>query len=373
MKKTILAEQIEQARVGTHYQNYLAIRDRVLEMVEEAEVRGSIPSCYWSEEVEGFEYMFDASPLLVEKLREHCHHLTGIRSYDYRAHHSHVQPLLARKLQALQNLDRRGLFVPESLQLGGFGHEINSHLVNVDTLKFYEVMIALDHAGMLDDFYENSGEGKVVLEIGGGWGGFAYQFMTIFPKATFMIIDLPATLLFSAVYVNSLFPDAQCFIYGDAPVESLTADYEFIALPHFALSDIELVPDLAINMVSFQEMTTAQVDGYAQRMHQLGCERLYSLNRDRSRYNDQLSSVNAIVSRYYDMVEIPVLPVPYTELTLSVDQASIFRRALNFVKRPENLIVAAKRILAQQLNRSAPRESTYIYKHLAGRRRQNGS
>ena len=49
MKKTILAEQIEQARVGTHYQNYLAIRDRVLEMVEEAEVRGSIPSGYWSE------------------------------------------------------------------------------------------------------------------------------------------------------------------------------------------------------------------------------------------------------------------------------------------------------------------------------------
>ena len=52
-------------------------------------------------------------------------------------------------------------------------------------------------------------------------------------------------------------------------------------------------------MVSFQEMTDAQVTSYVAKAHELGARFLYSLNREKSAMNDELDSVTRIVSRYY--------------------------------------------------------------------------
>jgi hypothetical protein len=66
-------------------------------------------------------------------------------------------------------------------------------------------------------------------------------------------------------------------------------------------------------MVSFQEMTDAQVTAYVERAQALNCPFLYSLNRDRSSYNPEIGSVSEIISRFYWPREIAVLPVPYTK------------------------------------------------------------
>ena len=50
---------------------------------------------------------------------------------------------------------------------------------------------------------------KLVWEIGAGWGGFAYQFKTLFPDVTYVIVDLPELFLFSATYLMTLFPEAK--------------------------------------------------------------------------------------------------------------------------------------------------------------------
>ena len=57
----------------------------------------------------------------------------------------------------------------------------------------------------------------------------------------------------------------------------------------------------------FQEMTSAQVEEYAKLASDAGSEFLYSLNRERSRYNVQLSSVSELVRRYYDVREVELL------------------------------------------------------------------
>ena len=124
--------------------NYLQMRDCVLDMLSQMQNKNNRPSNYWEEELAGFDYMLDASPLIVRKLREHCYHLTGLRAYDYRGHHAHQRGLFAQKLRVLQQQDENDLLVPESPLLGGFGHEIDGVLVNLDTLKFYECLIALD-------------------------------------------------------------------------------------------------------------------------------------------------------------------------------------------------------------------------------------
>jgi hypothetical protein len=67
-------------------------------------------------------------------------------------------------------------------------------------------------------------------------------------------------------------------------------------------------------MVSFQEMTTQQVETYVRRAHALDCQYLYSLNRDRSHHNRELSNVRSILSQYYWPREVPMLPVSYTKM-----------------------------------------------------------
>ena len=66
----------------------------------------------------------------------------------------------------LRALDKLNLFVPESPLLGGFGYVSDDGLINVDTLKFYEVLIGMQIAAVLPSFDSKFS----VLEIGSGWG-----------------------------------------------------------------------------------------------------------------------------------------------------------------------------------------------------------
>jgi hypothetical protein len=114
------------------------------------------------------------------------------------------------------------------------------------------------------------------------------------------------------------FPGARVCFWGERPPEQIFAnwsEYDFIFVPNTALA--QMTPgrlDLAINMVSFQEMTGAQVAAYVGRAHALGCPFLYSLNRDKSAYNREIESVSEIVSRFYWPREVDVLPVPYQKM-----------------------------------------------------------
>ena len=102
--------------------------------------------------------------------------------------------------------------MPESPALGGFGYDIDGRLFNVDTLKFYEVLIGMERGGVLAALRER--ERPVVCEIGAGWGGFAYQFKTLFPRSTYVIVDFPELFLFSATYLATVFPDARLAFVG---------------------------------------------------------------------------------------------------------------------------------------------------------------
>ena len=297
------------------YAYYERMRDLVLQMLDEGSKYGY--SDYWREEIAGFDYLFDASPLVVAKLREHTYHITGLKSYEYRAHHAGKAKPFAGKLQRLRDLDPTGLFVPEAPGLGGFGHNIDGDLVNMDTLKFYECLIGLDRCEVLSELREVDRR-VTVVEIGAGWGGLAYQFKTLFPNTTYVIVDLPPTLLFSMVYLKAMFPDSTAAIYGETSTEALFTGPDapdFVFVPAFAAGDIRLpTPDLALNIASFQEMTDAQVTGYVSILADAGCERMYSLNRDRSPYNGELSTVTELLATRYRVEAVEVLPEPYTVL-----------------------------------------------------------
>jgi len=315
-----ILDRVEALRAGRPYQNYLRVREAVLAMCALPNERipaVARPSEYWAEELGRFVYMFDASPLIIAQLRHHSHHLTGIQAYGYRTGAGRKEvPKYLEKIKALRTLDKHDLFVPEARDLGGFGHEIDGKLVNIDTLKFYECMIAMDRGGALDGLREGQ-ERHVILEIGAGWGGLAYTFKTLLPDTCYILTDFPELFLFSATYLMTLFPDAKvAFVTGGAnEIKGAWADYDFVFVPNTMQQDIRPERlDLTINTVSFQEMTSEQVRAYVALAAGLNCPILYSLNRARSLYATELSDVHEIIGEHYALKQVPMLTVPYTKM-----------------------------------------------------------
>jgi hypothetical protein len=315
-----LNARVKRLRKSPEYANYLKVRDYLGVMMDDwvrLDPEGG-PSAYWQEEIEGFLYLFDASPQLVEQLREQCYHITGIKSYEYRDHHAHRAKHFIPKYKMLKDLDPVGLFVPESPALGGFGLEVGAGKVNIDTLKFYEVLIGMERSGLLAKFRGAQPERKVVMEIGSGWGGFAYQFKTLCPNTTYVLLDLPPTMIFSGTYLSTLFPNAKTLFYGEKDFEKKIRnikDYDFVFVPQYYFDKMQGQPvDLVVNMVSFQEMTTGQVTHYAEGARALNAP-LYSLNRDRSKHNANLTTVTEILEPLYNLEKIELLQYQYYQLT----------------------------------------------------------
>ena len=291
------------------YTYYLSICQKIKNIMKDNSYSASK---YWAEEVIGFDYLFEASPLVVNKIREHCYHITGERSYNYRTHHVHKAIPFINKLEELKKLDRHNLFIPESEMLGGFGHPTDYGRVNIDTLKFYEFLIGLERSGNLPP---ETDERLSVVEIGSGWGGFTYQFKSLRPNSTIFLIDLPPTFMFAATYLKGMFPDSTSVILSEENCSEVfknwsSYDFVFVSANHckeFSPSKI----DLGLNMVSFQEMTTSQVESYVNLLADLNCKRLYSLNRDRSPHNQELTLVSEILATRYDVELVKMLDFEY--------------------------------------------------------------
>jgi hypothetical protein len=121
-----------------------------------------------------------------------------------------------------------------------------------------------------------------------------------------------------------------------------------VFFPSWSIDEVtQLHPDLTVNMVSFHEMTAAQVSGYARKASEFGSPFLYSLNRESSHYNEELESVSAELSPWYDLEEIEILPVNYMKML--EDPAKVAARVAKGKERPRDPL---------------------DYKHLVGRRRE---
>ncbi|MCF8479043.1 MAG: putative sugar O-methyltransferase [Rhodospirillum sp.] len=359
---------VETRKTLPAYRNYQIVRDAVLKMREpplEAVPETARPSAYWTEELSRFLYMFDASPLIVDQLRHHSYHITGIQVYAYRSGAA-AAALFAEKLEALRGLDERGLFVPEARDMGGFGHEIDGDLVNIDTLKYYESMIAMDRGGALARFRDPSAR-RVAMEIGSGWGGLAHVFKALFPNTTYICVDLAELFLFSATYLMTRFPDAKvAFLGGDgAGLDGDWREYDFIFVPNTLVQDIPDIPlDLMLNTVSFQEMTTTQVTEYVALADRLKAPLLYSLNRKRSVYSKELTDVHEIIGEKYDVNIIPMLDVPYTKMFDSL------RKKERSSKKKEDKARTKPKTPSEAVSVDVkPEKEDMSYKHVVGWRK----
>lgn len=100
---------------------------------------------------------------------------------------------------------------------------------------------------------------KTVLEIGGGYGRFAYVLKKLLPQVEYHIVDIPPTLAVSELYLTTLFgPDNLHF--------HLPAELKNLPNRHF---------DLVLNISSFDEMNASQAEAYLAAFAQKGSNTCY--------------------------------------------------------------------------------------------------
>lgn len=268
-------------------------------------------SNYWADELTSLDYLLHASPQLISRLRDHCHWLTGVRSYDYKSHHQHKSGEIRSKFLKLQALEPNLPFIGEPGVLGDFGFSIDGQLVNLDTLKFHESIIALYRSGLISEL--KAIPRPVICEIGAGWGGFAAMLLKHVPNAQLVIVDLPHTLIFSATYLPTAFPNLSIGFVG---AKDFTGDEDIIFMEPKAFgSTFKQQITLGINMVSFQEMTEIQVRTYSRILSDLGSQYIYSHNRTKSPHNPEMSDVVDCLSEYWIVrEEVELLDYDYTLL-----------------------------------------------------------
>jgi len=99
---------------------------------------------------------------------------------------------------------------------------------------------------------------KVVVEIGGGYGGLGFQLMSKLndsKNTNFLLFDIPEVLAISSAFLLTSFPDKKIRLYGEGSMSSIAKEYEIGVFPHFVIDNLDSDSvDLFYNSCSFSEM-----------------------------------------------------------------------------------------------------------------------
>jgi hypothetical protein len=292
------------------YENYRIVREHVRRM------RAASVSCVRSaaerQMLDAMAHLWDASPAVVAELRRHAEPVTGCGAGLY-ASGGEARKQFFFDQNRLVKGGNPALLLPESPMLGGFGYAAETpegeRLFNDDTLKYCEVLSALECGAVLDAF-RKPGAKPIVWEPGGGWGGLIYQIKTLFPAATCVITAPPELLLLSATYLLTAFPGARCRFHDEVSGGAFWRDLgscDFACGPEEA---IEHIPDdgrldLTLDVQRLEWLPGERGAAEVVAAHRLGSRYVYSLG-PRDADTDGMQSAADALARHFWMYELPV-------------------------------------------------------------------
>ncbi len=290
-------------------------------------------SKYWSDFCSYFDYMLELPEASFSKIRLHTYHLTGD---NYQLYYFGSPDIF----KAENNLDELVKDIPPAFILnepkGGIGFSYaNGRFVSADIVRYQRVVNTLFRQGILSGLRGGGRhERKHLLEIGGGYGALAHHLSNILEDVTYVIVDLPETLLFSAAYLLSLDPDSRIYLYDkntfpDFITSDAVESYDFILVPNYALRSLRhLRFELVINIASFQEMRAEQVNEYLDFIDKVCAGALYSYNMDAQPRNKELLNLSEIFKARFEAKEV----FQPDEKDVSLDTArSRLKRALRSI------------------------------------------
>jgi hypothetical protein len=109
-------------------------------------------------------------------------------------------------------------------------------------------------------------ERPVILDLGGGFGGFCQQLMQHQSHGVYIGIDLPENLLVASYFLMVSQPTKRVLLYESAeqPLDAETlAQYDIVLLPNFMLPAIDAASvDVFTNFISLSEMNYETIAEY---------------------------------------------------------------------------------------------------------------
>jgi SAM-dependent methyltransferase len=275
-----------------------------------AEHHTADPSVVWSVACEMFDYLPGMRDESFGKLRLHTYVLTSDSYLPY--------VLGSGKEEFRRRWEGQIKSIPEKYVIqepeGGFGHRFGDRLISHDTARYQGTINALYRRSFGGGNFLSLLEAdrwKCVLEIGGGYGALAHHLSSLARNTTYVIIDLPETLLFSAAYVSLHNPGKNVYVYdphdsGDVlgSTRGLAA-YDFAFIPNYKLDALRALEfDIVINQNSMGEMTESQVQEYLDVIAETCTGEFYSNNLDRLWVNTELKNLTDALARRFAMTEV---------------------------------------------------------------------
>jgi hypothetical protein len=229
--------------------------------------------------VSSLAHMWDASPETIAALRRACEPITGVRASDYEPPLEELELRLRRDLMVLRARFGMEWYVDEPHTLGGFGIRRNGLYFNEDNIRWFGVFTALHDGGVLGHFRGHTGR-RLVWEIGGGWGGFAYRFKTLCPDVTYLVTGRLEMLMIAAVYLKTMFPAARCRFLGETPAAELWSDWQDVDFVFVEETELPAAPppqlDLTLDVMALRDMRAARVRAHVERAFECNSRFFYS-------------------------------------------------------------------------------------------------
>ena len=177
-----------------------------------------------------------------------------------------LSKLLNHYTETKLGLPRRLILEPPWM-LGEVGADVDGVIVNQDTVRQQATVATLWRLGVIDYLRHRAAKNGTahMIEIGAGHGSLCYHLKRLVPQLTYTIIDLPETLLFSAVYLALTAPEWQPAVSEPSCAPTIRP-FGINLVPNFQFTQaLKQVPavDLALNISSFGEMVPEQVSNYA--------------------------------------------------------------------------------------------------------------
>jgi putative sugar O-methyltransferase len=130
----------------------------------------------------------------------------------------------------------------------------------------------------------------VVLEIGGGFSGLAYQLMRNGTDVTYIGLDLPEAIFLQAYYLASTLPHLKIRTFPSAGVRitgEMLDEYDVILMPNFMLPQIDTgLVDLALNIRSLSEMPAETIAEYLAQLDRISRLFIFHENIYKGRTDD---------------------------------------------------------------------------------------
>lgn len=109
-------------------------------------------------------------------------------------------------------------------------------------------------------------ERPLVLDLGGGFGGFGHQLLSNGSNAVYIGFDLPENLIVASYFLMAAHPEKRVLLYQsrDQKLDARTlSQYDIVLMPNFMLPQVpDCTVDLFTNFISLSEMDYASIAEY---------------------------------------------------------------------------------------------------------------